>query len=88
MKYAASYPGTTAENMFVKTLIFGGVFCLDVLTLESGLISNTVGIPFEVYYLLVELVIQTNDTAKQRFFNQFGLSSTSYYYTNFDSTEW
>jgi len=81
MRYAVDYPTNTAEDGFVKTLIFFGVWILDVLTLLSGVISNTVGLPFELYFILVEIIIQTNKTAKQRFFGYFGLSGDTYLYT-------
>jgi len=81
MRYAVDYPTNTAEDGFVKTLIFFGVWILDVLTLLSGVISNTVGLPLELYFILVEIIIQTNKTAKQRFFGYFGLSGDTYLYT-------
>ena len=58
MRYAIEYPlSDSIEPMFVKTLIFFGVWILDVLTLLSGVISNTIGLPLEIYFILVEIII-------------------------------
>lgn len=57
MRYANGYDGDTIDNVFVKTLIIFGVWILDVLTLLTGVISNTVGLPIELYFILVELIV-------------------------------
>ena len=53
MRYASDYPTNDVDDVFVKTLIFFGVWLLDVGTLLSGVISNTVGLPFELYFILM-----------------------------------
>ena len=88
MRYASGYPTNGVDDVFVKTLIFFGVWILDVLTLLSGVVSNTIGLPLELYFLLVEIIIGTNKVAKERFFSFFGLSATSYTYLDSDTTNY
>ena len=88
MRYAIEYPTNNSEDTFVKTLIIFGVWCLDVLTLLSGVISQTIGLPLEAYYFLVEIIMATNKVAKQRFFGFFGLSGASFTYADPDKNYW
>ena len=57
MRYAVGYPSNDVNDVFVKTLIFFGVWILDVLKFLSGAISNTIGLPLEIYFILVEIII-------------------------------
>lgn len=45
MRYATGYGTDGIDDVFVKTLIIFGVWILDVLTLLSGVISNTIFLP-------------------------------------------
>ena len=57
MRWCINYPGSGSTNVFVKTLIFFGQWILDVLTLVSGLIGNTIFLPIGLYWILLEIII-------------------------------
>jgi len=88
MRYASDYPTNDVSDVFVKTLIFFGVWILDVLTLASGVVSNTIGFPIQLYFILVEIIINSNKVAKERFFSYFGLTGDSYTYADGYSGSW
>jgi hypothetical protein len=75
MQYCSRQNGTDDENMFIKTIIMTMVFILDLGLLFSGIVSQTFGIFFNVYYLIAEMVIQNNDKEKQAFFSFFDLEA-------------
>lgn len=94
MQYASEWNGVDDVSMFVKTILMVCVFVLDLLILLSGIISQTFGVFFNIFYILVEIIIQTSDKEKQTFFSYFDLeaqtgilSATTYYY-NQEQTWW
>jgi hypothetical protein len=87
MQYAIEYPKNDDISMLAKTAIMTCVFFIDLGLLLSGLISQTLGVGFNLYFVLVEIIIQTNNSYRQNFFNffdleadSFHLSATTYYY--------
>jgi len=89
MEGAGSYEGNGSLAMFSKTMLMFGIYLYDFQKWFRGTIglTNLAGLD-HAYFLLLEIIIRSDDSVRQRFFTFFDMSATTYYYPHYFTWYW